>query len=566
MGARVWAAIGLVLVLAGRVLADEPAVAYTLELLPGPAVRVSLRVAGEADGTSRLAATENWGGIRDCERFVHGLEAREVAGGKACPVERDPADPHAWQVRHGPGAVIEASYELRPAPKDPLSAFGTHYEPVVRDDLFHMIGQTGLVYPAWLAEAGPVEIATRWRGFSEQGWEVAGSFEAEQWRVRRTLDEYRQAMFLAGKVRPQEREIPGGRLKVAVYGDGWGFQDAELADLAQRVVAAEREFVGGTSEPFFLITVVPAGPPAGQGFSMGGTGLTNCFALFMAPGAKFGAAGGGPAENRERVLHLLAHEYFHTWIGGKTRPQGPEELQYWFSEGFTEFFAARVLLLSGLVDESRWLARTNETLRNLWTSPVRTEPAESIRRGFWSGPDLQRLPYLRGEVVALCLDEEIRRTSGGTRTIDDFLRELLADAAGGSRVDTDRLLERIARWTSDGFADSVRRVVVEGALPDPPARLTRPAAERTELVAYTFDAGFDIDATVKTRTVSGVREPGPAHAAGLRDGQAIAGMNIHSGDADHAVMIKVRDGDAVRTIEYLPRGGGQPSPAYRLLP
>jgi hypothetical protein len=103
-------------------------------------------------------------------------------------------------------------------------------------------------------------------------------------------------MFFARKIRVHDKLIRGGRLRVAIYGD-WDFKDSELVDMIDAVVATERDFAHDFTDPYFLVTVVPTGPRVTpQNFSMGGTGLANCFALFLAPGTSIGP--GSPHRNR----------------------------------------------------------------------------------------------------------------------------------------------------------------------------------------------------------------------------------------------------------------------------
>lgn len=535
------------------------AVAYGFALMDSPgAVRVTMRVRGEEDGTSRLAVAPSWGGIENCRRFIHGLKVSDQRG-RDLPVQGE-ADAPGWTVTHEPGAVLTASYELRRAERDPLAEFGTHYEPVVRDDLLHLIGETGLIYPEWLEGQGPVEITARWSGFGARGWTVATSFDGERGTIRRPLHEFRHAMFLAGRVRVHDRRVgPGAVLRVAIHGENWGFEDRELVDLVERIVTVEREFMRDLDDPYFLVTVVPTGGPATpRSVSLAGTGLTNCFALFLPPGM----AVGPDSPHRERFLRLLAHEYFHTWNGGHIRTEEPEELVYWFSEGFTDFYASRLLRRAGLISDAAWLERLNETIRMLWRSPVATEPAETIRREFWTSRDVQQLSYQRGELVALMLDEEIRRTTGGARGLDDFLHEVLEDARTGERSETGRLLSRVARWTSPEFSETLRRIVVDGGLPDVPARVSEPGAARVETQAHRYDPGFDVDASLRTRAATGVREGGPAHAAGLREGQEITGFSVHRGDPDRAIELKIREQGEERALRFMPRGSALTIPQY----
>lgn len=453
---------------------DRVEYTFTLESASSTLVRVSIRVLGEDDGTTRFEAPTNWGGagdtVKDCQRFAQGFAVRDASGRK-CPLTRETVS--SWTAEHEPGELVTAGYELRPANPDPLSETRTRFEPVVRPDLFQLLGDVGLVYPGRLAGDQPIDVRLRWVGFRESGWTVVSSFDAEGEGLRLPLGAFRHSVFLAGRLRVHDRDVPGGRLRVALYGKEWPFEDGELVERIERVIAAQRRFTGDLDDPFFLVTVVPAGVRATPTslYGVGGTALRNAFSLSLPPGTLLGS----DAEHSYHVLALLAHEYFHTWNGNEI-----PNVSDWFTEGFTEFFASRLLRRSGLIDDERWRSALDQHLRTLWLSPVATAPGEATWTSRPIPTEVQLIQFQRGIVVALMLDEEIRRVHGGQKSLDDFFLELLAASSAGEPFDPPRLLERIARWTTLEFAEMLRRTVEDGALPDPPALLSEPRAVRIE--------------------------------------------------------------------------------------
>lgn len=537
---------------------SDPTVGYCFEYHPGRArgIQITLRVPGESGDSSRFAVAPSWGGVQNCERFIHDVRARDDQG-NPCHISRN--GPHGWKVAHRPGAILEFAYKLRPAEIDPLADRKTIYEPVVRDDLLHLIGETGMVYPEWLEDRGPVNIELQWVGFKEHGWNTASSFDAGNGRLHCPLKKFRRALFLAGKIRVHDRKIRGGLLRVAIQGDDWRFEDREMVDVIERIITTEREFMQDFSDPYYLVTIVASGPRASpSSYSMSGTCLTNCFAMFLSPGI----AVDPPSPHRQEFLRLLAHEYFHNWNGGKIGTDEAEELVYWFTEGFTDFYASRVLRRAGLIDDAQFIERLNETLRSLWLSPVATAPGQTIRGEFWSREEVQKLPYQRGEIVAVLLDEEIRRASGNRRTLDDFMRELFSPSTRAEPMQTDRLISRMAEWTSPQFAQSLRQTVVDGALPDPPRQLSEPTADKSEVEHYPYEPGFDIDASIDSKVVTGVQPGTAAHSAGLRDGQPILAWSIYQGDPDRQFEMTVHEQRQPRPIRFYPRGKAIKVPRY----
>lgn len=536
---------------------------YTFELVPGtpPSVRVILQVRGEPDGTSRLAVAPDWGGVENCERFIHDLRAYDDSG-RDCRVTYDEDAPHGWDVMHAPGAVLTVGYELQHIKPSPLLDHHTQYEPVIDSGMFHLIGETGLVYPEWLEDRGEVAIRHRWSGFAKRGWRSASSFDGDSGMVITSMPEFRHAVFLAGPdVRVYDRDLQGNALRVAICGGDWGFSDSAMVESVDKVIGIERSFFDDFSDPYFLVTVVPTGPHVSpESISMGGTGLTNCFALFIAPGTSMDPG----SRHRVQLLHLLAHEYFHHWngAGDGIAMAEPEELVYWFSEGFTDFYASRLLLRAGVIGRADWLTNTNRSIRDLWTSPVATAPAMTIQEEFWAQSEVHDLPYNRGEAVAIALDAAIRDASGGQQSLDDFMRELLADTRDGEPVTNDSLIARVARWTNASFADSLRRIVVDGRLPSLPKRLAEPPVRLEQVYVFAFDPGFDVDGSIRAGKAVDVRAGSAAYAQGLRNDQPLTGYSVHYGDTDQPIKLQVEQDGKPVTIEYMPRGDSTLVPVY----
>src|SRR5262245_53597221 len=149
-----------------------PAIRYQFELRSGddakPAVRVHLLTAGSDAASSRFAVQSHWGGVDHSERFIHALSA--ASREKTLTIRPAEDRPSAWIVEHQPNAPLEITYELRPGDKEWLAEAGNHYEPIVRDDLFHMIGENGLLTPELLDEDAEQDIRVEWQGFAERGW------------------------------------------------------------------------------------------------------------------------------------------------------------------------------------------------------------------------------------------------------------------------------------------------------------------------------------------------------------------------------------------------------------
>ncbi len=449
--------LALLPLLAARAPGAESA-RYVVEFKPEQRrVALELHVVGECDGESSFSVPPGWGGITDLAAHLHDVTFLDAAGQ---PLAARRVGTQGFSVTHAPTAPIVARWWLG-EPQPPAEGTGNDYRPYVDEQRFHFLGGAGLLRCDIFSGEARHPFVLEFRGCDREGRAAACSFGAgPRLEVEETLDSFCHAVFLGGAVRLHRRDLAGRELLLAIAGTH-DFADEQLTDLAAEIVGLERAFFADPGDPLYVITAVPE-PTKAPGSSLGGTGLTRSFALFLARG--FPLTPG--SDTRLRVSSLLAHELFHHWNGLLVRKRNdPEGLTYWFSEGFTEFFTRRLMVRSGIWSVREWLGEWNRCFENFARNPVNTAPGERIVAEFWTDRAVSDLPYLRGAIVAALLDREIRASSDSAQSLDDFMRERVSAARDGEHADTAVLLERIADWTSVEFAEQVRAIVLEGALP-----------------------------------------------------------------------------------------------------
>ena len=534
------------------------AVHYALELLvpEPPLVGVHVECPGDSDGTSEFTLAEGWAGLAETGRDLELVEALGADGARA--LER--VKSYTWRVRHAPGEALSLTFELGPTEHRDSAGPPDYYLPILEPGLLHALGAQTLPAPTHLESGVERPIGLAWRGFAESGWRTVSSFGAgeRELTVTRSLDDFRHALFLAGELRLHTHDVHGRELVLAIHGR-WRFDDAEFNALAVRIVALGREFFSDYDQPFYLISLIAVGTGGGQSSSYGGTGLTDSFALFVTPEMTLAPMPGGGG-----IAWLLAHELFHEWNGQTITLAQPEQLAYWFSEGFTDFYARRLLLRGGLIDRAGYLDSWNHKLASTAANPERHAPAERVREAFWTSQAVGEVPYQRGDLIALYVDRAIAVRSRGARSLDDLMRELVRRArAGAEPLSNESLCAAVAEFAGEEAGEVVRRWAIEGREPElGPAELGGPefVLEAAELPS--FDTGFDHEATLATGTVTGVRPDGCAARAGLRDGMRVTGWSVSQGETSRPIEVGVREGVVERTISYLPHG--TPVNGYRL--
>ena len=152
-------------------------------------------------------------------------------------------------------------------------------------------------------------------------------------------------------------------------------------------------------------------------------------------------------------LGLASHEYFHTWNVKRIKPArfDPYDLDkenytslLWVFEGFTSYYDDLMLHRAGVIDTAAYLQCLQRAMRSVQAGPGRQlqSVAESsfdawikYYRQDENSPNSVVSYYVKGSLVALCLDLTIRARTRSRRSLDDVMRLLWQrhrGSAGGS--------------------------------------------------------------------------------------------------------------------------------------
>jgi predicted metalloprotease with PDZ domain len=327
-------------------------------------------------------------------------------------------------------------------------------------------------------------------------------------------------LYAGGDYRIHHFQIGQRPTVLAVRGQ-WKFTDEDaMADIA-KTVGIVRDFWHEDDFPYYLVTLTPY---EANRSGNDGSEFTNAFWLFLQPDGSV-----------HSILPLLAHESFHAWNPEKMGVLSGKDYEEtkWFKEGFTEYYAQLLTYRAGVQSAADYIGSMNT--------------------------DLLRFPqsndeYVRGRVIALWLDGEIRRESGGRHSLDDVM---FAMVKGSDRpITLERIFATADVYLSPDAQALLRKAVNEhGELPAPEAAPLVDACYRASLQENpTFDLGFDYRKARETHMISGVFEGGPAFEAGLRDGQPLGRVSFYNDDPDKMAKIFVKVDGVEKQVSYYPRG------------
>lgn len=274
------------------------------------------------------------------------------------------------------------------------------------------------------------------------------------------------------------------------------------------------------------------------------------------------------AKGWEEFITLAAHEHFHAWNVKRIHPEelGPRfdyanehyTRDLWWLEGGTVYYEERVAFLSGCIGRDRYLARLAENVHRLRQTPGRRH--QSLEDGsfdawiklYRASEDLGNSAvsyYLKGGVVVMCLDLELRHRTGGEFGTDEVLRRLWQGwgrhGVGYPTGELERICRDIAKGDGDferWFAAHVRgtdEVAVEAALDH----------AGIDLVAVPGKPGGWLGVELSGLAVSAVREDGPS-ASILSPGDELLALDDERLDAS-GLGDRLRDLGAGRGVRLL---------------
>ena len=524
--------------------AKVPTVDYRLGVEPSAAgpgmLRVEIRLRGDADGETRLALPDRYGSSEGAWRYLSDLSVRGATVTSDGPAFR--------LLRHRPNAKLTVVYRVRSAyDADPHWKQGLTYRgAVIRPDWFASRGDLVLAVPEG-RDTQPARF--RW-GRLPKGWTAGSDLEHGAMGRPMTLRDVGQSVVMAGAdVAIVRRPISRGELRVASLRSG-PVPLEPLADQIAGAVSAQRSFWNDVEGPHF-VAVIPL-VRDGRSKVYGGNGLGDGFVLWSTP------------DQPDFLRWVVAHEYVHTWIADRVgrvdaSQRGGHVL--WFTEGVADFFTNRTMLRG-----SRWtaedvVAQMSEVLKAYDDSPVRSQPNARVVADFWKDPNVYKLPHQRGALLALKWDEEIRSKTGGKVDLDDVIlrmRDHYLQFPPGQGPDVVTGLVSAAWVTARlDLRPDIERYAVRGEAIPLPETMFDGCLEVRLFNRPAFDTGFDHQASIAAKKVSGVRRGGPAWNSGLRNGMALTAWSLQEGDTSKEVQFTVQPAGRrakPRVYRYWPYG------------
>lgn len=397
--------------------------AYIFQVLEPQARRIEVELSLEARGAKSLDLrmpvwTPGSYLVREHQRHVDGLRALD--GDRELPVTK--VDKQTWRVDCSGASRVRVAYRLHCFE---LTVRTNHVDPT---HAFINPGAAALFAVGREAEPCSVRLSL------PPGWRAwvalplrEGAYQAED------FDELVDSPFEMGPEASHQSHAftaQGVPHELVVWGKG-DFDGRKVLPDIVKIVDAQAALFGGLPYDDRYLFIVHLNDKG-----RGGLEHRRSCALIV-PRFSF-----VQRSAYEDFLLLVAHEFFHLWNVKRLRPAAFTPYDWtrenhtrllWAMEGLTSTYEVLTLRRAGLITPQRFLEIWAERITQLLRTPgrLRTSLAQASfdawikhYRPDESTPNTTVSYYLKGSIVGFLLDLELRRRTGGSRSLDDLMRAL----------------------------------------------------------------------------------------------------------------------------------------------
>lgn len=405
------------------------------------------------------------------------------------------------------------------------------FRPVIQNNYFHAFSHNLFALPRSYTSQPDAKFTVHihWNEF-DPSYNLINSFGTnDRHQVIKDMDRehFHSAVFTGGDYRAHKIDIKGNEAVLGIRGDWEVFNDSTIVNVLESTLKAQRNFWQDHSQNYFAVTMTPTYLERGSGFH--GTGLTNSFATTITNNQYL---------NVESLIYLFNHELQHNWTGHVITNENEEE-QYWFSEGFTEYYTFKNIARNniGNLDEDYFIKEFNRLVKNLYTSPVKTAPNSEINyNNFWTSRDYEKLPYRRGAIFAFYLDNLIRKSSRGTKSLDDLMLAIKEDAINGQKLNHAYFLSKANEYLDQDLTPFFTKHIINGELFDLVTIFNEFDYEFNP-TSSVFDLGFTLSEDKKS--IAEIDETSNAYKAGIRKGDRLTMRSYYYGNPEFEAEFKV---------------------------
>lgn len=506
-----------------------------------PMLKVNITCKTEPNGkTSFLFLNDAWG-EKDLHNTIHSIKA--LHRDSNIEILKD----SGWIVINHPKDLktLKFEYIIKQDSEDMLTT-RTIYRPVIQPEYFHLFSHSLLMIPLEYSkeENDTFDVTIAWENFPED-YTIQNSFGSnERFQDLKNITdrELSQSVFIGGDYRTHTLNIHNNKVAYTTRGHWETFNDSTILKILEKTITAQRNFWKDHSQNYFSVNLTPTDEKKGSSFQ--GTGLTNSFDC---------SATNNEYLEVEGLVYLFNHELLHNWIGHIIKNDN-EEQQYWFSEGFTDYYTYKNIAKFSInnLDEGFFIDKFNENIKSLFNSPVKEAPNSDINyKNFWENRDYGKLPYYRGALFAFYLDQKIKQDSKGKQSLDDLMLAIKNDASKSEqKISHPYFINKANEFLKDDISPFFKAHIEKGKLFNMESMLKNFGFEY-DTKSTIFDLGFTF--SQDRNSILAIDDSSEAYKAGLRANDQIISRDYYNGSIEYkAEFIVLRNKKEIE-ITYYPK-------------
>lgn len=375
-----------------------------------PAVQVNFDFKSDKNGLITLRYENNSWGNNDVFNCI--LDLQVLPKPKNIEFKRDSS---LIRIQTKPNLLSSINYKIiQDYDGPPLNQY--RYRPMIDKNYFHALGMRLFIMPEGIFESdsSKAKIKITYQSYSDEEIFHSSFGKEHVQHIEVNRDELYGSFFLGGDYRRYSFTYETDSIYFITRGNWKAFTDQDILIQLKQTISSQRKFWNDPRKGNYSVSLTPTYE---TWYSIGGSGFSNSFVSF---------ASNNEEVSLSQMKWLYNHELLHKWIS-RTIINENEVEQYWFSEGFTDYYAYKLMLKNDFLDVTEYLDILNsEVIIPHYQDPFNTIPnSELTFEEYWSNyAKYMKLPYRRGLLYAFLLDNQIKKHSNYAQSLDNVMIDL----------------------------------------------------------------------------------------------------------------------------------------------
>lgn len=251
-------------------------------------------------------------------------------------------------------------------------------------------------------------------------------------------------------------------------------------------------------------------------------------------------------------LRAFAHEHFHKWLGKTIVPRDGGNDLMWFMEGVDDYIGIKSAYQAEVISYSEYIDLINKLLVENYLSPLRYESYQNLLKFYLKEVQYTKDTQIRGQLVSLMIQGE-KTLPLSEDPVLRITKKILESGAGSIvSISSEELEKHFIEHVGNTDWQDLKHFINTGENLNLPLTLDRGRATLRNKKLRIANYGFDLDALIRKRVISGLENDAPAYQAGLRNGMQVLSHNISLSTPDKKIRILVLKDDKAVPILFVP--------------